>query len=79
MHYNIEIVVCYEVFYYSNRTLLSFTEVLKRHGSFYLHHDALLEVWTALSEVLKLLNEENGLRVFVLGYVGFDRWQELLD
>ena len=72
LHYHVEVVVGDEVFEYANCALLRLAEVLERHGPLDLHHDALLEVWAALSEVLELLDEEEGLREFILRHVGFD-------
>ena len=61
LHDYVQVVVRDEVLNDSNRALLSLTVVLKRHCTFNLHHDALLEVWITLPEVLKLLDKEQGL------------------
>ena len=74
LHDYVQIVVSDEVLDYSDRALLRFAKILQRHGSLYLHHDTLLEVCAALPEVLELLDEEQGLREFILGHIGFDRW-----
>ena len=79
LHDYVEIVVGDEILYYSDRALLRFAKILQRHGPFYLHHDALLEVAATLPEVLELLDEEQGLREFILGNICFDRRQELLN
>ena len=73
LHNDVKIVVSDEVLDYSDRALLRFAKILQRHGPLYLHHDALLEVCAALPEVLELLDEEQGLREFILGNIGFDR------
>ena len=74
LHDHVKIIVSDQVLNYPNCALLSLAKILQRHRALNLHHDTLLEVRTALSEVFELFDEQQGLGEFVLRHIGLNRW-----
>ena len=77
LHYNVQVIIGDQVLQDPNSAVMVY--LLQGHCLFDLHHDTCFELRTSLLVILKLFDEQEGLRVLVLCDVGFNGGEQFFD